>query len=173
MRKINIIINGSGASGKDTAVDIIKTNTLWEVINISSIDMIREAAKLLGWDGRKEERDREFLHKMKLLAGWYCNHSTQYMLDQYSKIKYISNDTITFFHIREPDEIRTFKRTLELDGAEVLTLLIKRDTLQTFGNDADKYVDKYEYDYVIENNGTLKEFEAKLFEFLSINEVHE
>ena len=50
-----IIINGTGGSGKDTFVsycaDCVK------VFNISAVDVVKEAARVLGWEGEKSETD--------------------------------------------------------------------------------------------------------------------
>ena len=45
-----IIINGSGTCGKDTVVSFVKQNfeKYFNIYNISSIDKVREAAKILG-----------------------------------------------------------------------------------------------------------------------------
>ena len=67
--------------------------------------------------------------------------------------------------IREPEEI---KRIVEATGA--FTVFIENNNVPAItSNDADANVENYEYDFKIENNGTLDDFEdnIKLFmEFL-------
>ena len=63
---------------------------------------------------------------------------------------------IIFIHCREPEEIARFVKDL---GAK--TLLIKRNTGEIYLNHADLKVENYQYDYTIENNGTLDEFKDK------------
>lgn len=50
MNNFVFIINGSGTSGKDTVVELFVKNfsKYFNVYNVSSIDKVREAAKLLG-----------------------------------------------------------------------------------------------------------------------------
>ena len=57
-----VIINGIGGSGKDTFVvmckDVLGAN---RVLNISTVDFVKEVAKFCGWDGSKQPEDRKFL----------------------------------------------------------------------------------------------------------------
>lgn len=160
MNKI-VIINGSGTSGKDTVVKMVKENfkRFYNVYNVSSIDKIREAAKILGWSGAKNEKDREFLHNLKILASGYNDHSMCYMLSQITGFK---TPFIGFFHIREPQEIEKFKELLSTSKTEVITILVKRELAQKFNNDADASVDEYTYNYIIENNLSLYDLECKV-----------
>ena len=49
-----IIINGSGGVGKDTFVEFCKKYA--RVLNISSVDKVKEAANILtGWNGENQE----------------------------------------------------------------------------------------------------------------------
>lgn len=163
-----VIINGSGTAGKDTVVDIVDEkvyNTF--IYNISSIDRVRSAAEILGWRGCKGENDREFLHQLKMLASKYYDHSFHYMFFQYEHYNkmcgnLLGKHLIGFFHIREPEEIEKFKQSIQESGGHVLTMLVKRDNIDKFNNDADKNVENYQYDYVIENNGTLEDLERSV-----------
>lgn len=169
-----VIINGSGTAGKDTVVDIVDEmvdNTF--VYNVSSIDVVRQAANLLGWTSSKTDHDREFLHQLKMLASKFYNHSFWYMLGrhEWNMNMYANkiNDMhlIGFFHIREPEEIEKFKQAIQSRNCPVLTLLVKRDNIDKFSNDADKNVENYQYDYVIENNGTIEDLENNVIELFN------
>ena len=60
MNKQVIIINGTGGSGKDTFVRFC--SEFAKVTNISSVDKVKEAAKILvGWNGEKHEKARKLL----------------------------------------------------------------------------------------------------------------
>lgn len=62
---------------------------------------------------------------------------------------------ILFFHIREPAEIDRAKKKFN-----AITLLLQRpDADDVQSNHADRDVEDYSYDYVVYNNGTLKELE--------------
>ena len=59
MNKQVFIINGSGGCGKDTFVEIVKSQAKRiSVRNYSSVTKVKEIAKIIGWDGTKSERDR-------------------------------------------------------------------------------------------------------------------
>ena len=75
-------------------------------------------------------------------------------------------NNIIFVHCREPKEIQKFKDAL---GKDCLTVLIKRSNHKTEGNHADENVEKFEYDFVLENDSTLEDFKQKAFEFCEKN----
>lgn len=166
MNNYVFIINGSGTSGKDTVVELFKQNfeKQYSVYNVSSIDKVREAAAILGWKGSKTEEDREFLHQLKMLASDSYNHSINYMM---SRFKDFICPFVSFFHIREPQEIEEFCEYLSFTTVKTFTILVKRDNVQTFSNYADKNVFNYEYDFVIENNGTKYDLECKVIKLFS------
>lgn len=161
-----ILINGSGTSGKDTVVDLVYNNFLkfYNVYNISSIDKVREAAKILGWSGTKDDHDREFLHRLKMLSSEFYNHSLGYMLES---LKDFESPYIAFFHIREPEELSQFKDLLNSSPSRVFTLLVERNNIKKFNNDADKNVANYKYDFIIENNGSKYDLECKTVKLFS------
>lgn len=69
MEKQIVIINGTGGSGKDTFVQFCSKYN--KVMNFSSIDKVKEIARLIGWDGKKTEKDRKFLSDLKKLTTEY------------------------------------------------------------------------------------------------------
>ena len=69
---------------------------------------------------------------------------------------------IMFIHIREAEEINKAKRLL---GAK--TLLITNPHVKIItSNDSDKKVNQYEYDYYIDNDGTIEDLSNKALEFI-------
>ena len=169
------IINGMGGCGKDTFVDMLRVEMVYSeptpqiqrrIINVSSVAQIKKmASEYFGYFGQKTPDWRKFLSDLKDLQTKTCDGPFKYMLSLYSDNRLSNN--IMFFHIREPDEI---KRLVEATGAE--TILLTRDGLEAnFGNHADDGVANYEYDHVIENNGTLKDFKetVRLFVNKQIN----
>ena len=63
MNKNIIVINGTGGSGKDTFVEYVSKYA--KVYNFSSVDKVKEIAKLIGWTGTKTDKDRKFLSDLK------------------------------------------------------------------------------------------------------------
>ena len=157
--KIMVVINGVGGVGKDTFVECVAgllggcvdpvTEFEREIVqNISTVDLIKRAAKLLGWTGDKSNKDRKFLSDLKKVCCEY--NDLPYKIVQ---MEYEWGDfKILFVHCREPEEIQRF-----VDGFNAKTLLIKRDNISIPDNKSDLNVENYKYDYVIENNGTRKD----------------
>jgi len=174
---IPVIINGSGGVGKDTFVEFCKNYarsykiSFWcDVYNYSSVDIIKDAAKVLGWDGGKTEKDRKFLADLKQLAKEYNNCSIKYMAKKYNDCKSITKSAVTagtyilFFHIREPEEIEEFKNYVK----NPITVLVRRDNTKAItSNSSDANVENYVYDRIIENNGSLDDLYNIAVEFIN------
>ena len=156
MRKHIFIINGAAGSGKDTFVDLITLATKYmvdvgSVENFSSVDKIKEVAKELGWDGSKSEKDRKFLSDLKLLCKEYNDLPFKSIIHTVSEFYKSLNNQFLFIHIREPDEIERAKVAF---GAK--TILIKNPSISLIeSNKSDKNVYDYDYDIIINNNGTI------------------
>ena len=160
MEKKVIIINGTGGSGKDTFVEFC--GEFANVINISSVDKVKEAAKILvGWNGEKDEKSRKLLVDLKQLSIDYNDFPSKYIKQKYDEFME-SNSNYLFIHIREIDEIEKIKNML---GAKTMLVKNPRVALIT-SNDSDGNVYNYSYDYVIENDGTLEELKQKAREFI-------
>lgn len=161
MNKLKVvIINGAGGAGKDTFIQFCKDFV--EVHSVSSVDIIKKAASILGWSGGKRLQDRKFLSELKDLSTWYNDLPFIYLKKSYMDLTKRGEKGILFFHIREPKEIERAKKAF---GA--ITVLINRKSLRTeFGNHADDNVEKYKYDYVIANDGTLDDFSLKAEKFV-------
>lgn len=148
MKKRVIIINGGGGSGKDTFVEFCAKHA--KVINISSVDKVKEAAKILvGWNGEKDEKIRKLLVDLKKLSIDYNEYPTTYILEEHKKFLE-SEAEFLFIHIREISEIKKIKKLL---SAETLLLTNPRVPKIT-SNTSDANVNDYSYDYMVKNSGT-------------------
>lgn len=163
MDKHIFIINGSGGVGKDTFVELVYTELndilkkFHTVINFSSIDKVKEIAREIGWDGKKSEKDRKFLSDLKILTSDYCDMPFQSMRSKVAEFMNDEESIFLFLHIREPEEIA---RAVNEFGAK--TILVVRDAVKHIvSNMADKNVFNYNYDFVIDNNGTKEELNCK------------
>ena len=92
----------------------------------------------------------------------------EYLNDFVPTLKYSSIDKekrILLIDIREPKEIEKAKKAF---GAK--TILIKRNDVKSItSNMADAGVFDYDYDFVIENNGTLDDFYWAVYNFAKEN----
>ena len=147
--------------GKDTFANIL--NEFIPTLKYSSIDKIKEIASLCGWDGGKSEKDRKFLSDLKVLISQYSNMPLESIINK--TIEFLNNDyyQVMLIDIREPEEIEKAKKILKAK-----TILIKNDRIQMItSNMADANVFNYNYDFTIENNGTLEEFKDKIINFVN------
>ena len=77
-----------------------------------------------------------------------------------------TDDCFFFIHCREPEEIQKF-----VDREEAKTLLVRRPEVENLeqSNHADQNVFNYNYDFIIENNGDLKDLRIKAMKFVRGN----
>lgn len=159
MDKQVFIINGSGGVGKDTFVCLVGNHI--DIMNFSSVDKVKEIAEVIGWTGKKTEKDRKFLSDLKLLCTNYNDMPLNSMKNKYKEF-IRTNIPILFLHIREPEEIEKAKNIFNAK-----TILVKRDSVRHItSNMADENVYNYDYDIVIDNSGTLEDLKEKVKNFL-------
>ena len=160
-----LIINGSGGVGKGVFVSILSTLLNGDVRQDSIVNPTKSIAKQIGWDGNKSERDRKFLSDLKLLLDDYNDMNYQYIKGLVHDFR---DDTIKgkilCIDMREPKQIKMAKKDF---GAK--TVLVVRDSVpQIKSNVADANVFDFNYDYVIENNGTMSDLKKTTKKFLEI-----
>jgi len=167
-----VFLNGSGGVGKDEFVKIINNSNKFidyrlSIRKRSTVDKVKLAAENLYWDGTKSETNRDFLSKLKLLSVAYLDHSFRYIsneINEFLTTKCNSyGNSILFVDSREPDELARFK-----DNFDCITVLITSNRVKHITtNMADANVYDFNYDYLIENNGSLQDLEDSASTFLS------
>lgn len=165
MKKKIFITNGMARSGKDTFAKFM--NELVPTKKYSSIDVVKEYMRLLGIEGEKTEKYRKLLSDMKYALSNYDDipfKSIQKEIDKFLN----SDDQVMLIDIREPKEI---ERACKEFGAKSIFIVNSRVKNIT-SNSADANVYNYNYDYIIENNGTLDEFKNETKKFY-VNNIME
>ena len=161
MSKEIVIINGSGGVGKDAFVEFCNEFTC--VKNISSVDKVKEAAKVLvNWDGTKDDKSRKLLVDLKRLSIEYNDYPAKYIEEQANEFKANDEQQLMFVHIREIEEIKKIKALL---NAKTLLITSSRVAKITT-NSSDANVEEYDYDYHIKNDGTLEDLKEQAKEFV-------
>jgi guanylate kinase len=156
------VLNGSGGCGKDTFVELCNKctdNTIW---HLSTITPIKWAAELLGWSGEKDEKSRKFLSDLKKLCTEAFDTSYSYIENWLGEAE---NDDVQYIFIdcREPKEI---ERLCKSFGAKSIYIDASKRNPIIISNHSDANVMNYNYDYYIDNNGTLEQFENNAKEFI-------
>lgn len=155
-----VVVNGAAGAGKDTFVRACMS-ILPASAEISTVTMVKQAAALLGWDGKKTDSARRFLSDIKDAWTRYCdgsfNHVRREIYMQHENgIQYF------FIHCREPEEISKFAGYY---NGWCHTVLIRRPGTEIPDNHADQRVDMYPYDHRIENTGTIGDLQRAAFMF--------
>jgi hypothetical protein len=156
-----VVINGTGGSGKDTFVEKV-TQLLGEerCYNYSTVDFVKYIAVIAGWKGAKTPKDRKFLSDLKkVLTEWddLPYKITEKEIETTANIMYergCLHDSVMFIHCREPEEIDRLSNNFMAH-----TLLVSRaaaDEIKQI-NDSDNNVYEYNYECIVENNGSLEE----------------
>ena len=165
-----LIINGMPRSGKSTFVNFCLDELGCWGKEVSTVDFVKELAKECGWDGSKTPKNRKFLSDLKdLLTEWddvpYKKVMREKKLWEFSFTQFniSTDDCFLFIHCREPEEIQKF-----VDRVGAKTVLIRRESVETDeqSNHADADVFNFNYDFIIENNGSLKDLQIKAIKFL-------
>ena len=158
--KLIIIVNGKPRAGKDTFALLL--NKCEPVYKYSIIDKVKAIALDCGWKGGKTEKDRKFLSDLKKLTTDYSDMSYNDVIDKATEF-YCDEikERILLIDMREAEDIDRAKYDMN-----AITVFIKNDNVEAVtSNEADANVENYEYDYYIENNGTIKDFEANIRAF--------
>ena len=165
-----VIVNGAPGSGKTTF-----ENFCQEIMDDycqmrSTVDLVKEIALFYtGWNGEKDLKSRKFLSDLKDLLTEF----NDVPFNDIVRFKNVWEDELEMYNVkdhphillvdsREPEEIMRFKREL---GA--VTVLIRRASAEMAetSNHADANVLNCDYDYEIDNNGSLDELRAKSIQF--------
>ena len=170
------VVNGAPGAGKTTFENYVKKIIGDNSCNIlSTVDVVKRIASLCGWDGSKTPRNRKFLSDLKdLLTEWNdvpfkdIQARIQDITEEYGYYGAdIKNTHIFFVDCREPEEI---KKLCERLGAKSILVTNHNKQLEATSNHADANVLNYNYDIIINNDGTLADLCDAAFQFL--DEVH-
>lgn len=161
---IPIIINGAPTAGKDTFVNCCFIYSD-KIRNLSTVDLVKKAAEILGWNGEKDGKSRKFLSDLKDMSTEYNDGPAKYIYNTLQLYDKIGERLIVFIHCREPKEIDKLKKLI---GARTLYISADKRIKQDFTNHADANTKNYHYDYYIDNNDTIEELKVKAHDFVEI-----
>jgi len=164
VEKIVIAINGAGGAGKDTFCSAVAGR--YKVRSVSSIDPIKKIAASGGWTyGDKGTAGRRLLSELKAAFTAYNDLPNRYAVEQYRQFMADPEEEVLFVHIREPEEIRKFQRSVP----RCRTLLVRSPRTEgtVYGNDSDDGVEGFDYDFVYMNDKPLEEMAADAAAFFA------
>ena len=172
MNKAVIIMNGKGGVGKDYLVDILRTK--YNVKLVSSVDMIKMAAKILGCDiEKKSDVDRAFLSDLKKLSSKYYDHPVKFMVKEFDNFINKEDFQILVYMIREENEILRMNHILVFDKEfkNINNILITNSNInKTYGNSSDDEVGKQDL-YNLEFENIFNDSENDVLFLTKVNEL--
>lgn len=164
-----VVINGPGGCGKDTFIDFCED--ILDVDEFDTVRAIKEAAEILGWNGKKDEKSRQFLHDLKMLSVKYNDLP---FTDLKNYVDFLENNAnhvdypdLLFVHVREKEEI---DRIVEELGAVKLLITAEREDYIEPDLDFERETKDINYDFHICNDGTLVDLENKAKRFCELME---
>lgn len=160
MKKV-FVTNGSAENGKDSFAEFV--GKYMSTYKYSSIDLVKEMFEVAGvTKDDKTEKKRRLWSDGKDLLTWYDDIPFKDIASIVADFKNNKIETeVLLIDIREPEEIA---RAVETFGAETI-LVRKPDAKKIESNHADRDVENYEYDYIIENDGTLEQLDKMAYLF--------
>ena len=146
------ILNGVAGAGKDTFAEIL--DKYIPTYHISSITPVKEVAKVLGWNGKKDAKSRCFLCELKQFLNSQGSYIWDYLDNEIENFRNDEIHQILLIDIREPSEIVKAVKRYNCE-----TILINRESENDkYDNSADKNVLMYKYNYVINNDSDMCDF---------------
>ena len=130
------------------------------VSELSTVDFVKEVAMICGWKGKKDKKDREFLHDLKEAMEKWDNIPNKKVLEDAENIikNYLGLNHLFFVNIREPQSIESFSQLVMEQGYETPIKILMESNMSS--NEVDSIVQEIKsikYDKIYKNNGTLKD----------------
>lgn len=162
-KTLAVVVNGAAGSGKDTFVEFVMGHLKRHGLsssNHSSVGLVKEAALILGWDGVKDERGRQFLCDLKDYSTKMYDGPMKYMSGLIDRLQH----DVMFFHIREPAEIARFLKSREMS----CSVIVHRAGISRPGNHADQNIEDFPYTHEIFNHYSLAELKSAAAEIAGV-----
>ena len=129
------------------------------VSELSTVDFVKEVARICGWKGKKDKKDREFLHDLKLAMEKWDNIPNKKVIEDAEAIikNYLGLNHLFFVNIREPQSIESFSQlVMENSYEKPFKILIESNMSSNEVDSIVQEIKSIKYDKIYKNNGTLK-----------------
>jgi hypothetical protein len=160
-----ILISGKAGSGKDTFANILKEEAKGKTLILHYADLLKYICKTyFGWNGEKDDYGRALLQKVgtDIVKSKKPTFWVDFIIDM---VSFFDNEYDYFFvaDCRFVEEITTFKNT----SYDVFSVRIQRDgnilglTQEQLNHRSETALDNFDFDFIIENNGSLNDLRIK------------
>lgn len=147
-------INGFPKSGKDTFVQMLREQGSLKIYHTSMINPVKQLLlRESVWNGEKTEKDRNLLSGIKDVLDSY-NDFSYAKIKEDIRLKLSQDEDVFIVDAREPKDLQRFK-----DDYGAQSIFVIRDSHEVASNHADSDVLNFDYDFTIDNNGTLEDLE--------------
>jgi len=172
------ILSGKAGNGKNKVASYIGSifeNDTKRTINLSYASYLKEYAKnILGWDGNEETKPREFLQQIgvELIKNTIDSRMLVKRIVEDIKVYSYFYDVITISDARFPEEIEAIRENfsnvivIHIHGLEDKNNLTDLEKKHATEISLDNYND---YDYDIDNSGTLEELKNRVEDIIKEN----
>lgn len=161
--KTLILINGLSGAGKDTFVKFCEgySKNPFRVVSMHRSDFAKRVLTEMQWDGKKTSEVRELLGSL-VDFGENTGFNLSHFYDNFEELP---DGSIVFYHVRSPKAIRDIKDMYWFkQDVKVLTILVEKQNKES---EKDRWkVAEWNYDYFIDNNGTIQELQEKARDFM-------
>ena len=158
-------MSGKARSGKDTAAEVILEK--YDGVPLAFANDIKTIAyDHYDWNGKKDELGRKLLQDIGTTGRNYNRdlwaNKTVDMIQEWS-LQSSDNQLAVVTDTRYPNEIQRVKH----EFPNVVTIRITRDSVEKLKHPSETALDQWtDWDYVVENNGSLEEFQKKILEIM-------
>ena len=163
---IVVIVNGYPKVGKTTFEKLCKKNNYNLSVDIfSTIDCIKDLAKICGWNGEKTPEHRRALSELKDFTSEVYDYPFKNICEKITN----SKADVCFIDSREPSDIDRIKKQFD-----AITVLIDNPNIEEkFSNHADSNVKSYNYDITIMNDEDIYKLELLSIAFMKLMQKKE
>ena len=158
-------MSGKARSGKDTAAEVILEK--YDGVPLAFANDIKTIAyDHYDWNGKKDELGRKLLQDIGTTGRNY--NRDIWVNDTIDRIQWWTrqssgNQLAVVTDTRYPNEIQQIKH----EFSDVVTIRITRDSVEKLKHPSETALDQWtDWDYLVENNGSLEEFQEKILEIM-------
>ena len=158
-------MSGKARSGKDTAAKMVLKKYTGATFAFAD-DIKKIAYNHFGWHGEKDELGRKLLQDIGTTGRNYDRdiwaNKTVDRIQEWS-LQSSDNQLAVVTDTRYPNEIQRIKH----EFSDVVTIRITRDSVKKLKHPSETALDQWtDWDYLVENNGSLEEFQKKILEIM-------
>ena len=171
-----ILISAKLQNGKDTTAELLKTeleNKGQRVLIAHYADLLKYICRtFFGWDGNKDEKGRTILQYVgtDIIRHQCEDYWVKFMMDFLFMFRK-EWDCVLIPDTRFPNEVE-YANSSWIGEENVHTIRVNRPnfnsgaTKEQLNHPSECALDDYEFDYYIENNGTLEDLQLKVKDLL-------